>query len=70
MPEFIPPKCYALSWNDTGVPYVDPDTHQAAGGLDLKEAMLIAMTEPVTVTDTRTGQIVWVGSYPKRGALR
>jgi hypothetical protein len=69
MPEFIPPKCYALSWNDTVAPYVDPVTRQAADGLDLGAAMLIALSEPVTVTDTRTGQIVWIGSEPTRGRL-
>jgi hypothetical protein len=31
--------------------------------------MLIAMSNPVTVTDTRTGETVWVGSYPVRGAV-
>lgn len=69
MPEFNPPTCYALWWNDTGTPYVDPVTHQAADGLDLGAAMLIALSNPVTVTDTRTGETVWVGSEPTRGWL-
>jgi hypothetical protein len=69
MPEFIPAKCYALSWNDTGAPYVDPVTRQVADGLDLGAAMEIALSEPVTVTDTRSGETIWVGSEPTRGRL-
>jgi hypothetical protein len=46
---------------------VDPVTRQVADGLDLGQAMLIALSEPVTVTDTRTGEMVWVGSEPMRG---
>jgi hypothetical protein len=33
MPEFIPPECYALTWTDTGAPYVDPSTRQLADHL-------------------------------------
>ncbi len=70
MSEFIAPECYALTWNETGAPYVDPATHQVADHLDLGKAMLIAQHEPVTVTDTRTGETVWIGSRLMRGSFR
>jgi hypothetical protein len=66
MPEFIPVKRYSLTWNDTDAPYGDPVTHKIGDSLDLGEAMQIALREPATVTDNRTGEIVWVGSQTTR----
>ena len=60
-------KLYQLTWNDTGAPYVSEHDHRTE--FTLGEAMLIAFSEDVSVTDPETSRVLWVGSQPTRSAL-
>ena len=60
-------RMYRLRWND-GAPYVHPRDHRAEFALD--EAMRIAGYEPVSVIDTETGGVLWIGSKATRGGIR
>lgn len=60
-------RMYRLRWND-GAPYVHPRDHRAEFALD--EAMRIAGYEPVSVIDTETGRVLWIGNKATRGGIR